>query len=194
MTVLACASIAVGCGGSKAVKTVTETTATTVTFEAEPAAQPGATTTTDSSGATPDGETKPTSASIVPFIGIGAVKLGMKRPAVETAIGVPTSEKSEVTELGSYVNLTYDGLVVHLRGETNTVVQIDTTRPSDTTKEGVGVGSTEAQVTAAFPKASCDTGPYPHICRLDDGNGSLTDFRVAAGAKVAMVTVGYLVD
>lgn len=180
-----------GCGKGTT-KTVTQTEMVTTTVAVPPAPAPPA---APAPPPAPNGGEEPApggAPAIIVHTSIAGIKMGMTKSQVKGRLGPPTSQKTEQTELGKYTSLFYDGLVVGLDAYSGKVFQIRTERDGDVTDKAVGVGSTQGQVTDAYPAATCDPDS-PAICRIDKGNGTVTDFLVVNG-KVTAVIVGYLQD
>ena len=75
------------------------------------------------------------------------------------------------------------------------VTSVTTTGLGDRTSKGVGVGSTEADVTANVPKVKCETFETIRSCHTSDllPGKRVTDFLITNG-KVARITVGIVID
>lgn len=73
------------------------------------------------------------------------------------------------------------------------VVELTTTRSTERLGNGLGVGSTEAEVRTAFPHARCTAAPPFRRCRLGSGaSGSrVTDFAIGRG-RVLQITIQLL--
>ena len=83
---------------------------------------------------------------------------------------------------------------VLFQGETS-VTSVDTTGLGDRTSKGVGVGSSEAAVTAKVPGVKCESVGMMRSCHTGDfvAGKRVTDFRIDGG-KVTSVTVGLVID
>ena len=133
--------------------------------------------------------------SIIPGTGIAGTVLGDSQGKLQNALGKPTSTKMQSSELGAFMELQFNnGRTAHLDPSSHTLTYIETTNPADQTAANVGVGSTESQVKAEFPSASCDTTD-PGICRVGagDAGGPVTDFFISDG-KVTRVVLGFVQD
>lgn len=134
---------------------------------------------------------------VMPGIGIGEVRLGQPRSAVESQLGKPRSEKRLDGELGSSIELEFDGLTVRTGVERPaTVTSVETSSSDYRTPEGVGVGSTFAELNTAMPTLDCDAPGKIRICRMGvDGDSSIpvTDFFVEHD-EVTRINIGYIVD
>ena len=96
------------------------------------------------------------SAAIVPQRGIGGVRLALTRAQVRAVLGAPASAVHGRNEFGSFTVYRYRGLRVTFQGN-RTVTAILTTRATERTAAGVGVGSTEGQVRAKVAGVRCRT-------------------------------------
>ena len=134
------------------------------------------------------------SAAIVPQRGIAGVRLAMTRPQVRAVLGAPAAVVHGSNEFGSFTVYRYRGLRVTFQGD-RTVTAIFTTRTTERTAAGVGVGSTEGQVRAKVAGVRCRTESGFRHCfvgRFLPGK-RVTDFRVKRG-RVTSVIVGFVLD
>src|SRR6478735_11365731 len=89
--------------------------------------------------------------------GIAGARLGATRDDVRAALGKPAKTAGGTNEFGRWVRYTYDGgLRVFFQGRTR-VTSVQLTGLGDRTAKGVGVGSTEAEVTANVRGVKCET-------------------------------------
>ena len=134
------------------------------------------------------------SAAIVPQRGIAGVRLAMTRAQVRAVLGAPAAAVHGRNEFGSFTVYRYRGLRVTFQGN-RAVTSIVTTRASERTAAGVGVGSTEGQVRAKVAGVRCRTESGFRHCfvgRFLPGR-RVTDFRIRRG-RVTSVTVGFVLD
>jgi hypothetical protein len=134
------------------------------------------------------------SATIVPQRGIAGVRLEMTKAQVRATLGAPRSAVHGSNEFGSFTIYRYRGLRVTFQGNRR-VTDVFTTRPTERTARGVGVGSTEGQVRAKVAGVRCRTESGFRHCfvgRFLPGR-RVTDFRIKRG-RVSSVHVGFVID
>jgi hypothetical protein len=75
------------------------------------------------------------------------------------------------------------------------VTAVQTTRPSERTASGIGVGSTLARVRARMPRAHCERAGGLTVCTLGRALAGhrVTDL-VVRGGRVVRVNVGIVID
>jgi hypothetical protein len=134
-------------------------------------------------GAVLMGVAAPAQATLHPQRGMAGIVLGMTKAQVRASLGPPT--------VGG-VRWYYPRVWVGFRARR--AVEIGTSRRTERTTRGAGVGSTEAQVLESLPRAVC--GPYPprfRRCRVGTGRPGtrVTDF-LLGGRLVLEVTITLL--
>jgi hypothetical protein len=134
------------------------------------------------------------SATIVPQKGIAGVSIGMSQAKVRTVLGKPAKVKHGTDSFGPYTQFKYTGLTVMFQGN-RTVTQITTTRSSEKTTGGAGVGSSEAQLRAKVKGLTCKTESGFRHCYLGSfkPHKRVTDFSIKKG-RVFRVVVGIVTD
>lgn len=132
-------------------------------------------------------------ATIVPNRGIAGVTLDMRPAQVKAVLGKPLRIERGSADFGPFVNYLYRGLRVNFLG--GQAVNISTTRTSERTRGGVGVGTTEVALVARIPSLRCESFGSTRICTLGQQNAGqrVTDFFIAKG-KVSRVVVGLVID
>jgi hypothetical protein len=134
------------------------------------------------------------SATIVPQKGIAGVNIGMSQAKVRMLLGKPAKVKHGTDSFGPYTQFKYAGLTVMFQGNKR-VTQITTTRSSEKTTTGAGVGSTEAQLRAKVKGLTCKTESGSRHCYLGSfkPHERVTDFSIKKG-RVFRVVVGIVTD
>jgi hypothetical protein len=134
------------------------------------------------------------SAKIVPQRSIAGVRLGMTKAQVRATLGAPRRAIHGSNEFGSFTQFRYRGLRVTFQGDVR-VTDVFTTRTTERTARGIGVGSTESQVKAKVAGVRCRTESGFRHCfvgRFLPGR-RITDFRIKSG-RVSSVDVGFVID
>lgn len=133
----------------------------------------------------------PAQAAIVPGTSIAGVKLGMTETQMAGVLGVPDSVKHGTNEFGGFTKFKYHKLTVTFQGNEE-ATSVITTRKSEKTSHGVGVGSTRAQLKAGVTKLKCIT---KNLCQKGKSvpGARVTVFRLYHG-KVTSVLVGFVID
>jgi hypothetical protein len=127
--------------------------------------------------------------------GIAGARLGATREDVRAALGKPSKSAGGTNEFGRWVRYDYaGGLRVFFQGRER-VTSVQLTGLGDRTAKGVGVGSTEAEVTANVPGVECETFETVRLCTRGDSlpGKRVTDFFITDG-KVARIVVGIVID
>lgn len=118
----------------------------------------------------------------------------MTKAQVRARLGRPARTVGGHNEFGGFVELVYPGLHVTFQGRQK-VTGVSTTRRSERTASGVGVGSTEAQVRARVAGVRCRSETGLRHCFLGRflAGRRVTDFRIRGG-RVSSVTIGFVLD
>jgi hypothetical protein len=121
-------------------------------------------------------------ATIRPQQGMSGVVLGMTKAQVQARLGRP---------LQGGGHWFFPRVSVGFRAGRAT--EITTTRSTERTASGLGVGSTEAAVRRAFPRAVCAPWSVFRRCRFGSGQPGtrVTDFTIGHG-RVLQITVALL--
>lgn len=133
--------------------------------------------------------------AIVPQQGMAGVRLKMTQAKVKAVLGQPLRTATGSNDFGPYTQLFYPyRVVVTFQGNAG-VTAVSTSGVHERTAKGAGVGSTEAQLTAAHPALTCETIVGTRSCHLGDflPGQKVTDFLLRKG-KVVRVTVGFVID
>lgn len=133
-------------------------------------------------------------AAIVPQQSIAGVRLGMSRAQVRSVLGRARLVRRGSNEFGRVTELRYRRLAVVFQGDVS-VTSVRTSRRSERTGSGVGVGSTEAQLRAGVPGLRCRTEFGARHCSLGRflPGRRVTDFRIRQG-RAARVVLGFVID
>lgn len=122
-------------------------------------------------------------ATIKPARGMSGVVLGMTPAQVYAKKGAPVGR--------SRTRWYYPRVWVGFRNRR--VVEVTTTRSTERLANGLGVDSTESEVRAAYPQATCGQAGTFRRCRLGTGapRTRVTDFTFGHG-RVIQVTIQLL--
>lgn len=125
-----------------------------------------------------------TSATIKPGRGMSRVELGMTAPQVQAKLGRPVAK-------GGW-KWYYARVTVTFRNRR--VVELMTTRSTERFANGLGVDSSEAEVRATFPRATCAPWSRYRRCRLGTGASKtrVTDFIIGTTGHVIYVIITQL--
>jgi hypothetical protein len=121
---------------------------------------------------------------------IAGVKMGMTQAKVRSVLGRPSRVVHGSNEFGRYVEFRYFGLAVTFQGEA-TATNVRTTRASERTASGIGVGSSRADVMAKIAGVHCSAA----ICtvgRFLPGR-KVTTFFIKRGV-VFRIALGLVID
>ena len=133
-------------------------------------------------------------ATIVPQQSIAGVRLQMSQAAVRGRLGTPIRIVRGSNEFGRFTEFRYPALRVSFQGN-SAVTNISTTRRSERTARGVGVGSTEREVRARVRGVQCKTEFGFRHCFLGRflPGGRVTDFQIRRG-RVIRIDIGFVID
>ena len=122
-------------------------------------------------------------ATIRPQQGMSGVVLGMTKAQVQARLGRPIGQGG--------ARWYFARVWVGFRAGRAT--EISTTRSTERTASGLGVGSTEAAVRRDFPRAVCAPWSVFRRCRFGSGQPGtrVTDFTIGHG-RVLQITVALL--
>jgi hypothetical protein len=134
------------------------------------------------------------SATIVPQQGIGGVKLNQTKQRVRAVAGKPLRVDTYTDDFGDYTTFAYPQFSVSFR-EGNRVTSVVTFSRRQRTSSDIGIGSTEAEVAAAYPDAECRSFGRTRACLLGapGPKARITSFDIA-GRKVILVQVSFSVN
>ena len=133
-------------------------------------------------------------AMVQPDRGIAGARLGNSRAEVRAALGSPASVRRGRNDFGPYLTYRYrGGLSVTFQGRRE-VTSVRTTGLGDRTRQGVGVGSNEAEADRV-PGVTCETLAGYRTCHTGGYRPGqrVTDFTIEDG-KVTRVTVAVVID
>jgi hypothetical protein len=137
----------------------------------------------------------PAGGRIVLQRGIAGVSLQMTRDQVRAVLGKPRGVKNARNTVGRYIDYRYPGLLVRFQG-LQTATMISTSRRTERTAHGIGVGSTKAQVKSKVAGVHCRFILGARFCyagQLLPGR-RVTTFYFNDRNRVNRVAVGLVVD
>src|SRR4051794_32383805 len=126
--------------------------------------------------------------------GIAGARLGNTRAEVRAALGAPRSVQRGTNDFGRFLVYKYrGGITVTFQGRKQ-VTGVDTTGLGDRTRQGVGVGSSEAAADAVHG-VRCEVVAGARTCHTGtiSAGQRVTLFDIATG-KVSRVTVAVVID
>jgi len=132
--------------------------------------------------------------AIAPQKGIAGVKLGMSQAKVRSVLGKPVSVVHGKNDFGKYTMFRYIRLQVIFQGN-SAVTDVSTSRKSERTRSGAGIGSTEDQIKAKVAGVKCKVESGFHHCfvgRFLPGK-RVTDF-LFANDRVVRVDIAIVID
>jgi hypothetical protein len=139
----------------------------------------------------------PASALIVPQQSIARIALDMTRPEMRAVRGDPLRVEHGTNDFGRYTIFRYGRLRVTFQGNAGATA-VFTSRPRQRTAKGIHVGSTEAELRAAYPRARCRTeaSDFRHCWTGSFQPGRrVTDYRIGVATHlVKSVVVAFVID
>lgn len=129
-------------------------------------------------------------AKIVVQHGIAGVTVGMSKAKARSVLGTPKKVIHARNLVGPYVRYQYPGLSLDFQNG-GPLSNVFTTRKSERTASGAGVGTTRAQLMQKVPGIHCSPG----LCSVGKSTPGkiVTTFYMLRGAVVA-VSVGRVID
>ena len=122
--------------------------------------------------------------------GIAGVTIGMSQAKVRSVLGKPAKVIRGSNAFGRYERYRYAGLTLDFQGP-GPLSYISTVRRSERTPQGIGVGSTQAQVKHKVRNVKC----YANLCTVGNSLAGriVTTFYLRRGV-VRQVSVGRVID
>jgi hypothetical protein len=136
----------------------------------------------------------PAAGRLVVQRGIAGVTLQITRDQVRDVLGKPRGVKSARNTFGRYIEYRYPALTVRFQGLTS-VTSITTSRRTERTRSGVGVGSKKSQVKA-IRGVRCRFLLDARFCYLGAlrAGRRVTTFYFNDRNRVQRVAVGFVID
>ena len=128
--------------------------------------------------------------------GIAGARLGNTRADVRKALGKPSKTRTGMNDFGPWVSYAFAGKITVFFQGRERVSSVQTAGLGDRTAAGIGVGSTESELTGSVKGLTCeDIGANVRTCHTGEfvPGARVTDFRLSNG-KVESVTVALVVD
>jgi len=118
----------------------------------------------------------------------------MTKAQVRARLGAPPRRRAGKNEFGRYTAFIYPRVTLTFQSGRR-VTSLRTNSRLERTAQGVGVGSTVAQVRARVSGIRCRTEPGLRHCFLGRflPGRVVTDFRIRSG-RVSSVVVGFVLD
>lgn len=126
--------------------------------------------------------------------GVAGIAVGQTTAKVKSVLGKPVASKTRPDHfLGRATTLTYPRLTVMLAY--GRVITITTTRTTERTRRGIGVGSTEALLRSRVGGVRCETGAGVRTCSTGTfrPGTNATTFDIRSG-RIWRVRVGRVID
>jgi hypothetical protein len=128
--------------------------------------------------------------------GIGGARIGNTGAQVRAALGRPDHARRGRNAFGRFVTFTYshERMRITFQGGRR-VSLVSTSGLGDRVASGVGVGSTEREVSEGVPGVKCEDTAGVRSCHTNEFRAGqrVTDFIIRRG-KVARVNVGIVID
>jgi hypothetical protein len=136
----------------------------------------------------------PAAAKIEIQHGMAGLELRMTKAQVRAKLGTPRKVRTGKNDFGPFTEFTYPRVIVLFQSSPRATA-FRTSSRLERTVRGVGVGSTEADVKAKVPHATCRTESRFRHCFVGKflPGHVVTDFQIRHG-KVTSAVVGYVLD
>ena len=141
---------------------------------------------------------------ITPGVGIADIEVGAEEDAAIAALGEPDSRAEFRNELSGATDQKLEwkdagvrATIAPVPGEDERfeVTSVEALSEDIRSPEGIGVGSTRAELLEAYPDASCDGDATQALCRAgEEQAGSVVTDWFLRGNRVNRVTVGRIID